>query len=132
MRFLYLSLLAAATFGLAVPASGHHSHAQYDASGEIELEGTVSDVRWRNPHVYLYIDVVENGETRTWAFEGAAINQLESKGWTRDSFKLGDEIHISCYPMKNDAPGCLGGYVLSINGKPLPPTHERHLGREFD
>ena len=114
MRFLYLSLLAAATFGLAVPASGHHSHAQYDASGEIELEGTVSDVRWRNPHVYLYIDVVENGETRTWAFEGAAINQLESRGMRPLHENLPAEQGRGHGRAAGDADGELARHQLSM------------------
>ena len=130
-RSFALSFFAAAIF--AAPAWAHHSHAMYDAGGEIELEGTVKEVRWFNPHVWLYIDVKgADGQTKTWGFEGAAINQLQRKGWTCENFKEGDAIKISCYPLRNGGPGCLGGYVLTINGQALPPTHERHAGREFD
>jgi hypothetical protein len=125
-------LVAAASFALTGHALAHHSHAMYDASGTIELQGTVTEVRWRNPHVWMYLEVEENGATRTWAFEGAAIAQLERKGWTQDSMKPGDAVHIACYPLRNGGPGCLGGYVLSINGEELPATHENHAGREWD
>lgn len=133
MKFGSFALGAIAACVAVTPAASHHSHAMYDASGEIQIEGAIKEVRWANPHVWLYILVKgEDGQTKTWGFEGAAINQLQRKGWTRELLKEGDNIKISCYPMRNGGPGCLGGYVLSINGQDLPPTHERHAGREFD
>jgi hypothetical protein len=105
----------------------------YDASGEIELDGVITEVRWANPHVWLYLDVEnEDGTARTWAMEGAAIDQLQRKDWTRDMLSVGSSIKISCYPLRSGGPGCLGGYVLTLNGETLPPTHEGHVGREFD
>jgi hypothetical protein len=118
---------------LAGPAWAHHSHAMYDATGEINLSGTIKEVRWSNPHVWLYIDVRgQDGTTKTWALEGAAINQLERKGWTRAMFTDGAAIELSCYPLRSGGPGCLGGYILKLAGEVMPPTHERHAGREFD
>ena len=133
MKVSFFAFASLAAVILAAPAFAHHSHAMYDAAGEIELEGTIKEVRWFNPHVWLYIDAKgPDGQMKTWGFEGAAINQLQRKGWTAESFKAGDAIKISCYPLRNGGPGCLGGYVLTMNGQPLPPTHERHAGREFD
>jgi hypothetical protein len=117
----------------AAPVWAHHSHAMYDASGEIELEGVITEVRWANPHVWLYLDVEnEDGTARTWAMEGAAIDQLQRKDWTRDMLNVGSPIKISCYPLRSGGPGCLGGYVLTLDGETLPPTHDGHAGREFD
>ena len=133
MKYLAFVLAAGAALSLCGAASAHHSHAMYDATGEIELEGTIKEVRWANPHVWLYIDAAgPDGQQRTWGFEGASIAQLARKGWTFESFKAGDRIKISCYPLRNGGPGCLGGYVLTLNGQVLPPTHEKHAGREFD
>jgi hypothetical protein len=81
----------------------------------------------------MYIDVkAQDGTTKTWALEGAAINQLERKGWKQEMFPLGAAIDISCYPLRSGGPGCLGGYILKINNEVMPATHERHAGREFD
>jgi len=125
------AILAALLY--ATPVLAHHSHAMYDASGEIELEGTLSEVRWANPHVWIYIDVANaDGTTRKWGMEGAAIQQLQENGWTGDMFEVGIPIKVSCYPLRSGGPGCLGGYVLSLNGEELPASHELHPGREFD
>lgn len=132
MKSSIFALAAFAAFA-AGPALAHHSHAMYDASGEIELEGTLTEVRWANPHVWIYLEVQnEDGTMRTWAMEGAAIQQLQEKGWEQGMLNVGDPIKISCYPLRSRGPGCLGGYVLSINGEDLPPTHDLHPGREFD
>ena len=128
-----LILAAFAALLCVAPAGAHHSHAMYDASGEIELEGVLTEVRWANPHVWIYLDVKnEDGTSRSWAMEGAAIDQLARKGWTRDQLNIGSAIKISCYQLRSRGPGCLGGYVLSLDGEDLPPTHELHAGREFD
>ena len=133
MKYLAFVLAAGTALSLSFAASAHHSHAMYDATGEIELEGTIKEVRWANPHVWLYIDAAgPDGQQRTWGFEGASIAQLARKGWTFESLKAGDGIKISCYPLRNGGPGCLGGYVLTLNGQALPPTHDKHAGREFD
>lgn len=133
MKASTLALTACAALLFAAPVWAHHSHAMYDASGEIELEGVISEVRWANPHVWIYLDVEgEDGTARTWAMEGAAIDQLQRKGWTRDMLNVDSPIKISCYPLRSGGPGCLGGYVLTLNGETLPPTHDGHAGREFD
>lgn len=51
------SLLATAVFfGFAAPGLSHHSHAMFDYATTITVTGTVSDVSYRNPHVFLCID----------------------------------------------------------------------------
>lgn len=133
MKTSTLTLAACAALLSAAPVWAHHSHAMYDASGEIEIEGVVSEVRWANPHVWIYVDVeTEDGTAKTWAMEGAAIDQLQRKGWTRDMLYVDVPIKISCYPLRSGGPGCLGGYVLTLDGETLPATHDGHPGREFD
>ena len=133
MKASPLAFAACAALLLAAPVRAHHSHAMYDASGEIELEGVISEVRWANPHVWIYVEVEDvDGTARTWAMEGAAIDQLQRKGWTRDMLNVDSPIKISCYPLRSGGPGCLGGYVLTLDGETMPPTHDGHAGREFD
>lgn len=133
MKPSLFALAAFSAFVSVAPAAAHHSHAMYDASGEIQIQGAIKEVRWANPHVWLYINVANpDGTTKTWALEGAAIGQLQRKGWTGDMLKVGSNIKISCYPLRSGGPGCLGGYVLALDGQDLPATHERHPGREFD
>ena len=36
---------------LTLPASAHHSPAQFDLTADAMLEGTITEFSWRNPHV---------------------------------------------------------------------------------
>src|SRR5687768_977206 len=82
---------------LMVSAQAHHSfRAQYDATKPIEVTGYVTKIDWMNPHVYFYIDVVnEEGKTENWAFEMGPPHMLEQRGWKRNSLSIGDEIEVA-------------------------------------
>jgi hypothetical protein len=133
MKPACVALVMCAAALVAGPAWAHHSHAMYDPTAEIELEGAVKELRWSNPHVWLYVTVrQQDGTEKIWALEGGSTGQLERKGWAREMFKPGAPIKISCYPLRSGGPGCLGGYILALDGATMPATHERHIGREFD
>ena len=59
-------LAAAMALGVASPALSHHSHAMFDHSKPATGAGTVKEFVFRNPHVYLYLDVKnDRGEVVT-------------------------------------------------------------------
>lgn len=70
-------------------AHAHHSRAGFDLEGEIELTGTISRIRWGNPHIFL---TVEDAEGVTWTIEGHSIPGVTQLGWRRDTFQVGDTI----------------------------------------
>jgi hypothetical protein len=87
--------LAGLTAG-TLPALAHHSfRSQYDANQPVKLTGYVTKVEWMNPHVYFYIDVVnEKGGVENWAFEMGPPHMLERRGWKRNSMAIGDELEV--------------------------------------
>jgi hypothetical protein len=96
-RLLTLGLGIVAAGFASLPARGHHSVAlQFDMSQEIEIEGTVVSMEWRNPHAWLQVEVEgEDGETTIWAVEFASANGLYRRGWRRDDLPIG--IHVSIH-----------------------------------
>lgn len=75
----------------------HHSFpAQYDINQPITLSGTVTEVQWTNPHIFIHIDVKdeESGETRNWILELGGPNALLRLGWKRDSLKPDDLVIV--------------------------------------
>jgi hypothetical protein len=76
--------------------ASHHSFvAVFDRNQPIELIGTVSNVEWTNPHVWLYIDVAQGeAEREQWAFELGSPNALSRRGWAHDSLRVGDEVTV--------------------------------------
>ncbi len=73
------------------PGSAHHSRAGFDLGNETRLSGTVTELNWANPHIYMRVDL-DNGEN--WLFEGHSVPGAQGLGWTRDTVRAGDEITI--------------------------------------
>jgi hypothetical protein len=117
MRFASFALAVAAAAVLSVPASAHHSHANYNTSEFTIVSGTITEVVWTNPHVWLYLDVVNaQGRPQKWAMEGGSVTSLMRGGWQRNSIKPGDKITVRCNRLRDGSDGCLLGFVTNING----------------
>jgi hypothetical protein len=85
-------------------AFAHHSFAaQYDATKQVTLQGTISKVEWMNPHVYFYMDVSESSGTAHWAIESGAPNTLYRAGWRKDSLQAGNEVTVEGWLAKSGA-----------------------------
>src|SRR5258708_4698375 len=96
---------------LAAPAFAHHSFAMFDQSKVIYVSGAVKELDFVNPHAWLSIVVKDKGDAATWSFEGGSIPQLVRLGWSKDSFKAGDEVEVGFRPMKD---GSRGGQLMSV------------------
>jgi hypothetical protein len=82
----------------------------FDHSKAVTLEGTVTEFVFRNPHVFLYMDVKgENGETQNYWIEMSNIPNMIRRGIGQATFKAGDKISVNLYPLKDGRPG--GSYV---------------------
>ena len=79
---------------LSSVAFAHHSISSlYDYTQVVELEGTLTSIRWVNPHVQLKIETIgENGEPEVWQLEASAVNLLRRLGLSRDVMKEGDHV----------------------------------------
>jgi len=114
-RFRVAASLAALI--LATPVLAHHSHAMYDISKWIELEGTVKRVVLIAPHSIVYLDVKSaNGETATWALEATAPAGILANGVKREDVRAGDTIKARCHQLRDGASGCLLGFVTPTHG----------------
>jgi len=91
-----LSAFIAVALSTAVVA-GHHSFAaEYDASNQITLVGTITKVEWTNPHTWFFIDVKDpQGQVVNWAIEGGAPTVLYREGWKPTSLKAGDQVTVT-------------------------------------
>jgi len=113
-------LIAAAT----TPLAAHHSFAAFDVTAQKTVTGTVKQVDWTNPHIWLWIDVPDDkGGSDTYGFEGMSPNFLARRGWTRTTLKTGDKITINFRPMKDGSKGGMfmtgqmaSGKLLSMQG----------------
>lgn len=91
-RNLLITLCAVVVLLDANNASAHHSHSSIDQNKPITLNGTIAKYMWRMPHVYVLIDVEENGETVRYTLETLNPPSLSKTGWSKDSFAAGDKV----------------------------------------
>ena len=113
--------LSVTALGLITTAGlwAHHSFsAEFDANKRVTLKGVVTKVDWRNPHIYVYLNVKEeNGNVTEWACEGGPPNVLLRQGWTRTSVKEGDEVTIEGALAKDSSNRCNSRSVILADGR---------------
>lgn len=108
---------AALLLAVTALAHGHHSFAMFDMSRNGNWKGTVKEVQWTNPHVWIELAVTVDGKPANWSFEGAAIPVLKSAGWLKDTIKAGDTVTIYGHPYKDGRPGGSIDYVVLADGR---------------
>ena len=78
---------------VSVDAIAHHAFTGYDTDNLQSIDGVVTEVFWRNPHVELMIErILEDGRKETWEAEGGALNSLQRAGVGRKLVAVGDRI----------------------------------------
>ena len=107
---------------LTSSASGHHSYASMDTDSVVAIQGTVTQFNWRNPHVYITVETVnERGEKVEWTVQTDSTNIRARRGWTSESLSSGDRVALRGYPARDGRPYALlvsiekeGGIVLPM------------------
>lgn len=104
-RTMLTVVVAALLMAAAADALAHHSFtAAYDSSKRIEVEGTVKEFVWRNPHSFVRIDVTNSaGAVDTWNLEWGSISQLSAAKFpvTRTTLRAGDRIIAAGEPSRD-------------------------------
>ena len=121
IRFIVLAgILTSAALGTTRPAAAHHSAAMFDDSKVLELKGTIKEMQWKNPHVWIQVVVDDHGKPTEWSLEAGSPNTLSRSGWRSTTFKSGDEVTVRLNPMKDgSAAGMFIGAKFANDGKTI-------------
>ncbi len=76
--------------------SAHHSYAaEFDRNAPATIEGVVTEVWFKSPHVRYYIKVTDDdGNEVIWDTRGLAPAKLVRAGWKKDTIKVGDQVTL--------------------------------------
>ena len=115
-------VLVVAFVAVSVQLFAHHGAASYDTSRTVTVSGTVTEYIWANPHVFLKVDTKDDsGNTSHWVIEAWNPVTQTGRGWTKNTFKPGDEVVVDVTPARNNQPvGTFKGRIV-INGKEFKP-----------
>ena len=106
---------------VSVPVLAHHGAAQFDVGKKITVKGTVVEWFWANPHCFLRFDATGNdGQAVRWAAETQSGPNILPQGFSKQSFKVGDEVTVTLEPVKNGRPMGRLLQVVLPDGSTLP------------
>ena len=112
-----LAITGLALLASSAPSLAHHSHANYDVSKWIVIEGIVKQVVLFAPHSIVYLDVKDDqGATAIWALEATAPAGIFGNGVAREDVRAGDSIKARCHQLRDGANGCLLGFITPLHG----------------
>lgn len=99
----------------AVSLQAHHSVAgEFDGGQPITLRGTLTQVKWGSPHIWLYLDVRDAaGNIVNWGIEGAPPSRANASG-IKDLLKIGDVVVVNAYRARDKSRNDVHAYDLLL------------------
>lgn len=102
-------------------AVAHHSFApRFDPDKPMRITGTVTRFQSRNPHVYLYVDSVdESGQRHEYVCASHGATQLARVGILPEMLAVGTKITLTGPQARNDPFMCFFNTVELADGRVL-------------
>ena len=99
----------------------HHAlNAFYDLNTPITIDGTLTSVRWVNPHISFEIERIgPGGQAEIWKIASGAPALVRRVGINSDTFAVGDRVVISGFPSKQRENDIVGVIFHQEDGEDL-------------
>jgi hypothetical protein len=121
---------ALAAFVSATPVAAHHSRAAFDVTTEVILHGTVAEVVWKNPHVYLTLEITQpDGASSMQEVEVGPLSTLRPIGLTEKVLPVGERVSIRANPSRRGPGHTVAGLDVTASDGQVYPLHVFGRGR---
>jgi hypothetical protein len=99
MRALCSVAAVVAVLTLAPPSAAHHSPAVFDLRTEMTLTGVITAYQFRNPHLFIHVEVADGSELGgEWEVEAQSPRIMTLYGWSSTSLRPGDRVVVVANP----------------------------------
>jgi hypothetical protein len=103
----------------SVDVRAHHSGSEY-APNTVEIEGTLLEVAWQNPHVHFFVRAKdEKGNLVTWDIEANSLSILRRTDATPENLKVGDSVKVAGAPSRQAPNRMWAMNILAANGREI-------------
>ena len=100
IKFTFALAAVGGLLAVTPMVDAHHAMVMYDSSKTLVLEGTVLELRWTNPHVFVRVEGrIEDGPVTAWVLETSGPANLVRVGnWSETALKPGDKVKVELNP----------------------------------
>jgi uncharacterized protein DUF6152 len=101
MKRAFFLLIASVSLLSSVPVSGHHALSEYDDARVVTIDGTLSEIRIKNPHSQLTIEAEGTAGREQWNVEWLAALVLRKEGVENTTLKPGERLVVTGNPSRD-------------------------------
>jgi hypothetical protein len=88
-----------ASLALAGTAWAHHGWESYDSSKQQKVTGTITELKWEQPHAILWIDV-KGAKQEVWL---SPLQRMVDRGLVKDALSAGKSVTVEVQPHTKNA-----------------------------
>ena len=113
MRRPLPAALAFVLLGAGSAWAHHNMSAMFDFNQVVMRTGTLAELDWRNPHIYILVDVENAGAVERWSFEGPPPAFFRNRNVDRPMFEgfIGKSVTVEASRARN---GSLSGLIRQV------------------
>jgi hypothetical protein len=128
-KVLRAIVLVVAAVAQSSASLAHHSRAAYDLTKEVLLEGTVTELLWKNPHIFVTVETLgaDGGPQRT-EVEVTSVSEAAALGLPRDAIAPGARVAVRAHPGRGGTTArAVGIVVTAADGTVYPLNTDARL-----